>query len=126
MFQIAVLSPPESERPRQSKKTKRTSKPYSIPFLLLNQKLEKCLPERVPYCGLPAASAPPPPPPTFQGDRVIACDPLGVAAKMGSTPESIVTAVTLLLPGEGSEATIIKASPGLRSVRDSVGSLDSI
>jgi hypothetical protein len=52
--------------------------------------------------------------------------PAGAAARMGSTPESMVTAVTLSLPGVDSVATIKTASPDFRSASVSFGSLANI
>jgi hypothetical protein len=60
----------------------------------------------------------PPPsgaPPKLHGDNVIEASPLGVAARIGSTPESRVTAVRVSLPAESCEATTMRASPGRRS-----------
>src|SRR5580692_2888988 len=64
---------------------------------------------------------PPPPPPSGapsppidQGDSVIDGAP-GAAAKIGSTPDNRVTAVTVALPGSGCDATIITASPTFKS-----------
>src|SRR5579871_154031 len=76
------------------------------------------------YCTPPPASGAPPP--TFHGDKVIAGLPLGVAARIGSTPASRVTAVTVWLLGSACDATTITASPTFRSARLPVGSLDNI
>src|SRR5579871_1737741 len=76
------------------------------------------------YCTPPPASGAPPP--TFHGDKVIAGLPLGVAARIGSTPASRVTAVTVWLPGSACDATTITASPTFKSARVPEGSLDNI
>src|SRR5580704_2478837 len=76
------------------------------------------------YCTPPPASGAPPP--TFHGDNVIVGLPLGVAARIGSTPASKVTAVTVRLLGSACDATTITASPTFRSARVPAGSLDNI
>jgi hypothetical protein len=71
---------------------------------------------------------PPPPPPSGapsppidHGDNVIAGAP-GVAARIGSTPDNKVTAVTLALPASDCDATIITASPTFKSAIVLLGS----
>src|ERR1700761_7948322 len=71
----------------------------------------------------PAYCAPASPPPRLHGDSVNAGPPLGVAARIGSTPDSNVTHVTVLLVESGCDATIITASPVFRSETVWFGSL---